>query len=118
MSLSDKEKEIWNQLENELLAEKPIRKATEELKKESTRGPRHLVIGALLIVAGLIGLVLAAMNSLIVVGLAAFGIMIYGGNFAYDAILNLGNNLNPKNSGFEKAFENLKNYKPRNDFFN
>ena len=117
MSLSDKEKEIWAQLENELLAEKPIRKVTEELKKESTRGPRHLVIGTLLLLGGLVGLVLAVLNQVIIAGVAGFLIMLYGANFAYDAAMNLGSNYTPKNNGFDKAFENLKNYKPRNDFF-
>lgn len=118
MSLSDKEKEIWEQLETELLAEKPIRKATADMKKESTRGPRHLVIGVMLLILGFIGLIAAVSSSMIIVGLAAFGILMYAANFIYDSFLKLSSNFEPKRNGFEKALENLKNYKPRNDFFN
>jgi hypothetical protein len=116
MSLSDKEKEIWEQLENELLAEKPIRKATADMKKEQSRGPRHLVIGVGLILVGLIGMVVSVLNVFLVGGLASFLVMLYGGNFAYDALTNMGKNYSPKNSGFDQALANLKNYKPRNDF--
>lgn len=117
MSLSDKEKEIWTQLETELLAEKPIRKATADMKKEQSKGPRHLVMGALLLLVGLIGMVVSVFNVFLVGGLASFLVMLYGGNFTYDAFINMGKNYNPKNTGFDQALNNLKNYKPRKDFF-
>jgi hypothetical protein len=112
MSLNDKEKEIWEKLESELLAEESIRKADKDMGKAATIDAKKLVLGVVLVFAGMIGLIISVMNQSIFAGIAAFGIMLYGGLFTYDHLSKLKFDAVPKNTGFGQAYQNLKNYKP------
>lgn len=119
MGLSENEQEIWKQLESDLLAEPSISAIQKELAKSKAAPAKKLIIGVLLLVGGIVGLVAAVTTSNIWVGLAAFFIMIYGVNYAYEYLSQLATgNGKPKNKGFATAYDNLKNYKPRNNFWN
>jgi hypothetical protein len=117
-SLNENEKAIWDRLETELLAEEGIRKAEKSLSAASNGDPKKVVIGALLLVAGLIGLVISVINSSMIGGLAAFLGMLFGTTLTFDYLSKMTLNSAPKNKGFSQAYENLKNYKPRNNFWN
>lgn len=112
MSLNDKEKEIWDKLENELLAEDSIRKVDRQMGKAATGDPKKLVVGVLLLVAGIVGLIISVINQSIIAGVASFSAMLFGVMFAYDQLIKIGANMAPKNSGFNEAYQNLKKYNP------
>lgn len=112
MALNDKEKEIWEKLETELLAEESIRKADQEMVKAASGDGRKLIAGGLLIVAGLAGLIISVINKSVIAGLAAFGIMFYGTLLASTYIGKMKFDFVPKNTGFSEAYNNMKNYKP------
>jgi predicted lipid-binding transport protein (Tim44 family) len=118
MGLSENEQEIWNQLETDLLLEPSINAAQKEIAKIESAPTRKLIIGVFLLLGGFIGLTAAVFSNNIWIGLVGFAIMIYGVNYAYEYLsqLAVGGN-KPKNKGFSAAYDNLKNYKPRNNIW-
>jgi hypothetical protein len=119
MGLSENEQKIWKQLEDDLLAEPSISAVQKEIAKEQSAPTKRMIIGALLVGGGAIGLITASATTNIWVGLASFFIMIYGVNYAYEYLKQLATGKGtPKNKGFADAYENLKNYNPRNKYWN
>ncbi len=112
MPLNDKEKEIWEKLETELLAEESIRKADKDMGKAATMDAKKMVLGVVLVLTGMIGLIISVINQSMFAGIAAFGVMLYGGLFTYDNLSKLNFDSVPKNTGFGQAYRNLKNYNP------
>lgn len=116
MGLSDKEREVLEQLEKQLVGEtKP--KAKPEKQVSAVGFARLLVLGSLLMVAGLGVLIFATSNHLVWLGVIAFVIMLSGlylvsQNWSTKAIKAAKNTEKPKNSGesfFQRRWDDRNN---------
>lgn len=79
MSLSDREKQVLEELERNLLADDPnfARKAKAR-NSSAANSPAKVVAGALLAVIGISILVFAAMTQIVAFGVVGFLVMLFG----------------------------------------